>query len=132
MTDTAGSNDPQDVAEGLDPEVLPEYDDPAGNLRYPAERPVGVNEYGLTAAEERVDEPLAERVEREVDDPATDVRARGNAAGERPVGRLVAPGDDDSVLFDVEAEAVAHSVREPDLSAEEAAVHLVEPTRDDD
>ena len=32
---------------------------------YPPDEPLGVDEYGLTAAEQQVDEPLDERVRRE-------------------------------------------------------------------
>lgn len=165
MSDT---RDSQDVAESLDPDVMPDYDDPTGTLQYPPERPLGVNQYGVAAAEERVDEPLEERVRREVVDPLDeidepdddtmgaieaealdpypviddDLVAQLTAPPVQPgdrstldddlldnvdgtsVGRLVAPGGDDPILADDEAQAVAQSVDEPDLSAEEEAVHL--------
>ena len=148
MTET---RDPQDVAESLDPDALSEYDDSAGNLQYPPERPLGVQEYGLTAAEARVDEPLEERITREVadelaridepDEYRVDLTA---AIDEEPVlagarstldddslddldgaRRLIAPGGDDPILSDDEADAVALAVEGSDLSAEEEAVHIV-------
>jgi hypothetical protein len=48
----------QNNAEALDDDKLP--DD------YPPDQPLGVDEYGTTAAEERWDEPIEERLEREV------------------------------------------------------------------
>ena len=111
-------SDSQDVAESLDPEVLSDYDDPTGILEYPPDRPLGVEEYGVTAAEQRVDEPLEERVRREIDDSSAETNQH------RDVGRLVAPGGDDPILADDEAQAVALDFDEPDLSAEEAAMHL--------
>src|SRR3954467_9918927 len=85
----SNERDAQDVAESLDPDVLPDYDDPEGNLLYPPERPSGVNQYGLTAAEERVDEPLEERARREVPDEFAHI--------EDP---------DEDTLADIEAEAL--------------------------
>jgi hypothetical protein len=121
MSDTG---DAQDVAEALDPDVLPDYDDPEGTLQYPPDRPTGVNQYGTTAAEERVDEPLDERRRRELPDvDETDVEVDTTIAG-----RLIAPGADDPVLADDEPEAIGSAAQEPDLSAEEAAVHVVDDT----
>lgn len=118
MSDT---RDPQDVAESLDPEVLPDYDDPEGTLEYPPDRPMGVEEYGITPAQERVDEPLAERVAREVPESS------GSRRGQRGVGRLAAPGDDDPTFDDDEAEAIADYTEDAaDLSAEEDAVHVID------
>ena len=54
------SSDPQDEAEAVDSDKLGD--------EYPPEEPLGVDEYGTTAAEERVDEPLEERVAREEPD----------------------------------------------------------------
>jgi hypothetical protein len=156
MTD---ARDEQDRAESLDPDVLgldteATYDDPEGELVYPPDHPLGVREYGTTAAEERVDEPLDERLRREspdpldaIDEPDVDelvaieaeeligeeqdydedeIDVDDQIARERSVGRLIGPGaDDDAVdLVDEEADAVASSVYEDDLSAEEDAVHL--------
>jgi len=66
-----GVADDQDHAENVDSEVLSDVDDdPEGSLVFPPDRPLGVEEYGTRASEERVDEPLAERLRREVPDPA--------------------------------------------------------------
>jgi hypothetical protein len=123
MTDMG---DAQDIAESLDSDKLPDYDDPEGLLEYPPDHPLGVREYGTTAAEERVDEPLDERLRRDDRDE--------DDADEGTVGRLVEPGADDDGLAteDDEDEEVASSVDEEDLSAEEAAVHLTNapPMRD--
>ena len=67
-------SDEQDLAEALDEDELRIDedvfdDDPAHDLNDPPMRAVGVHEYGLTAAEEEVDEPLEERVRRENPDP---------------------------------------------------------------
>jgi hypothetical protein len=64
MTD---AGDVQDQAEALDPDVLAEdaaaYDDPERD--YPPEHLLGARTYGTTPAEERVDEPLDERLRRD-------------------------------------------------------------------
>lgn len=123
-----------DQSEALD-------DDKLGGT-YPPDQPVGVDEYGITDQEQRIDEPIAERVLRE--EPELD----GIPDAER-AGRLVAP--DEGIEADDEAAAVASSVDDlsrgdlsaddiasgdtttrdtatelaTDLSAEEAAVHVV-------
>jgi len=61
------SSDAQDEAEALDSDKL-------GDV-YPPDEPLGVDEYGTTPAEERIDEPLEERVARDQPDepgPAPD------------------------------------------------------------
>ncbi len=124
--------DEQDRAEALDDDKQP--------AEYPPEEPLGVDEYGTTAAEERWEEPLAERLAREEpeDRPA-------DTAGMV----LVAP--DEGVHEDTEPDAVATAVdtgagaldvgdiaagdstlrdtateREGTLSPEEAAIHVVD------
>ena len=171
--------DAQDVAESLDPDALRDYEDPEGNVQYPPDKPMGVDQYGTTAAEERVDELLEERVGREIADPLDDIdepdvdtmreieaeaidpypAIDGRLAaqlGEPPlspdsrstldddrldenrprVGRLLAPGGDDPLLHDNESDAIARDVDDTtDLSAEEAAIHLVvetSPSLEDD
>jgi len=126
-----------------------ELDDAKLGGDYPPDEPMGVEEYGLTAQEERVDEPLADRIARE--EPDFGERAEGSLGGdEDAVGRLVAP--DEGVHVDDEAAAVATAVDDvrpddlpvgdvgtgdsttydvatelvPELSAEEAAVHVRE------
>src|SRR6187397_2666072 len=62
--------DAQDLAESVDAEVVADdEDDPEGLLQYPAEALVGSRGYGTTAAEERVGEPLEERIHHEIPDP---------------------------------------------------------------
>lgn len=63
------SDDPQDQAEALDSDKIGTPDDPDVEPDFPPDELLGADEYGLTAAEERVDEPLEERVERESPDP---------------------------------------------------------------
>jgi hypothetical protein len=110
-----------------------------------------VEDYGLTAAEERVDEPLDERRRREVADVFPDVDEDefdpdlvAAVSEEQPltpgarstfddvslvdldrVGWLIAPGGDDPILADDEADAVAMAVEGSDLSAEEEAIHII-------
>ena len=150
--------DDQESAENVDSEMVSDVDDdPEGSLAFPPDRPLGVEDYGTRASEERVDEPLEERLRREVPDPAAwsedvddpeEVRleldgedAASDDADDRldrvaPVGRLVDPGaDDDSEdLDDEEPDAVADLADGSDLSAEEAAIHLTgaPPFRADD
>ncbi|HSL56469.1 MAG TPA: hypothetical protein VK866_01375 [Acidimicrobiales bacterium] len=127
-------SDPQDRSEALDDDKL------AGE--YPPDRPLGAESYGTTPGEERVDEPLADRVAREEPEDAP--------PSDRPVAPLV--GDD--VLDDREEQMIAAEARpgsgpgaiepndpaagdptrrdvatehEAGLSAEEAAVHETEP-----
>lgn len=127
--------DQQDTSEALDEDVLVDEGtggtgDPVGDLLYPPERPLGVDQYGTTPAEEQTGEPLDERARRDLPDRSTEWN-RSEAdqdVDEWPIGRLVEPGaDDDGLdLIDIEAEAIASraDIDERDLSAEEAAVHL--------
>lgn len=118
--------DDDNLSELLDDDKLPDS--------YPPDEPLGVNQYGITAAEEEIDEPLEERVTREVPD---DMPTFEDSEEGRPVGVLVEPGD--GILeLDTEADAVATEIfgedetlgdvaqeREgTDLSAEEAAMHI--------
>ena len=84
----------------------------------PSDAPLGAEEFGVTAHEERRQEPLAERVLREEPDiePGDD----------SSVGRLVEP-DHGMVDMDREASAVAlESEDDGGLSAEEAAMHITD------
>lgn len=133
-------SDDANLSELLDDDKLP--------AEYPPDEPLGVDEYGITAAEEEVDEPLAERVAREEPDliPGEDDSDLG-----APVGVLVEP-DEGIVDRDFEADAVARESGPPpgdlpldaddiafgddtlrdvaqeregtELSAEEAAMHI--------
>ena len=69
MGDSDGS-DAQDRAEALDSDRLPgDHDDPDIEPEYPLDELIGAEDYGLTSAEEEIDEPLAERIARESPDP---------------------------------------------------------------
>lgn len=117
-----------DRSELLDDDVLPP--------EYPPDRPLGVEEYGTTWQEERVDEPLEERVRREepdvVDlDADTDLEGVdvGDTGEDDLHGSVVPPAEDrlddgdpvggDPSRRDVATERVA-------APAEEAAVHVVD------
>jgi hypothetical protein len=118
--------DPQDEAESLDvEEISDDDDDPEGDLAYPPNHLEGVNQYGITEAEQRTDEPLEERISRETpevfdsldrDDPSS---PGSYDLADPEVGRLLELEDD--------LDAVA--AEQPDLSAEESAVHLTDPDR---
>jgi hypothetical protein len=101
----------------------------------PAERPVGADEYGTTAEEERTDEPLDSRLRREEPDlierAATDADESPDADQPYPedpeerVGRIVEA--DEGARADDEPDAVAGDVG-TDLggfTAEERAMHVV-------
>lgn len=95
--------DEQDQAENLDGDKIDDdvrvEEDPAV---YPPDSYQGVDEYGLTAAEERYDEPFEEQVLREEPEPLVE-ELEGRAPAPRPRhGR----------------------VDDPDISAEEAAMHI--------
>ena len=94
------TGDEQDQAEALDSDELEGGD-------FPPDRYQGANQYGITAAEEAWDEPLDERISREV--PDEPVRH-----DDRPPV-LVAP--DEGGIFDDEAEAVAFDESADDVGA---------------
>src|SRR5438874_10009280 len=115
----------------LEEEGLPQlYDPPPGQdldtdqaaPAVPRDRPVGVNQWGTTEAEERTDEPLYRRVRRE--EPDVDQRSTGE---DRPAPRLFEP-DSDADEVDETAEEVALTAEDDSagLTAEEAAVHIIE------
>jgi len=102
------SDDQQRVAESLDPDEL--GDDPTGDLEFPPDRAVSVND---PTADDWVSDSVADRVRREEPDTVP-------GAEESP--RLLAPND---VERDDEAQSIAEAGdAEPDLAAEEAAVHV--------
>jgi len=111
----ADSGDPQDLAEAFDADKIDDED-------FPPERPLGVDEFGTTQAEEDRGESLDRRLRREDD-------RRDLSDEPQPVGRLLPP--DDQPGEDTTAEEVAvqgnlddDDQRPEELSAEEAAVHL--------
>lgn len=101
----------QQVAEEIDPDEI--GDDPEGNLDFPPDEPVGVDD---PTRDDRVTDSIRERADREVpeDEPGRELEG-----GQR----LVAPND---VEADDEATAIATAVDASDLSAEEAAVHPID------
>lgn len=130
----SGTTSQEDLSEVLDDDKL------GGGGNHPPDQPVGSFDYGITPQEQRVPEPIAERVQRE--------KPEQSFVGEEGrVGRLVAP--DEGIGPDDEAAAVARDVERvadhdrpvgdvgtgdsttydvatelgQDLSAEEAAVH---------
>lgn len=113
MTDRSDHvRDEQATAERVDADKI----DPGD---FPPERPLGVEEWGTTPREEEARESVRLRGERT--DERDDLREPPE-----PVAGLLHPEDDGEA--DVTGEAVALEGDEPDvLSAEEAAMHLVEP-----
>lgn len=127
-------DDSQDQAEALD-------DDKLGG-DYPPEEPLGVEEYGTTAAEERYGEPLDERIRREEpevgegdgrepdsppvlvdpDGVEADVLASAVPGSADDLGELDV---DDPVGGDPTLRDVATELEAP-MSAEEAAVHVID------
>lgn len=131
----------QDVSEGLDADKL--------TGEYPPDDPAASDDYGVTARQDAIEEPVGERVaKREVpDDPAA-----GQVTEEGEVGQLVE--SDEGARVDLEDQAVADegvstvpgeqretgdiasgdttlrdtaTERVPEAAAEEAAVHETEP-----
>jgi hypothetical protein len=121
---------PQDLERDLEDEGVPDLEGPLDEkamtgdsqegVAPPRERPGAVRDWGVTAAEQRSDEPLRRRLLRESPEA-------GDAAAEEapePAGRLAEPESD----IDTEnrtAEEVASDVGEDNrgFSAEEAAMH---------
>lgn len=130
----SGTPSQEDLSEVVDEDKI------AGGGNYPPDQPAASFDYGVTPQEQRVPEPIAERVQRE--------KPEQSFVGEEgSVGRLVAP--DEGINPDDEADAVARDVDRVaahdrpvgdvgtgdtttydvatelgrDMSAEEAAVH---------
>lgn len=113
----------------MESEGIPDLETPINQdegLIPPRDHPQAVDEFGITAAEQRLDEPLSLRVLREEPD-------FGSAAFEDPGeddvgGRLVAPGSQDVDDIDDEKDEIASLVGDDDgaLSAEEAAMHITD------
>ncbi len=128
--------DDDTVFEQLDEEDTladPDVPDPLDEGVSPNERPLGVDTWGVTDAEELEGEPLDGRLRREVPDPDddsdddglgdasdTDGELYDDEVGEGRAGRLVLrDGGDDFWADDVGVDGAG-------ASAEEAAVHLVD------
>jgi hypothetical protein len=138
----AGNPDDRD-RDLLDAEGIPDLETPINQdegIMPPGDAPIAADEWGVTAAEERLKEPIAERVTREVPDVrADDIDERDadlgyGALGEGDAldGRLLEPGSEDVGLVDDEKDAIASLVGSDDdegaLSAEEAALHVTDIT----
>ena len=86
----------------------------------PGDVPVGADEFGVTAEEQRSQEPLAERVRRE------EPEFVGGGTGDALKGRLVEP-DQGVAGLDHERDPIAGLTDDDDgLSAEEAAMHITD------
>jgi len=108
--------------------------DPQDDMPVAGERPLGVEEYGTTAREESLGEPLDVRLAREEPDlletappVISDREGIDNpypADREEQVGRIVEP--DEGAREDTESDAVAFDVGtdEGGFSAEERAMHI--------
>ena len=90
----------------------------------PGDLPKGVEEFGVTAAEERAGEPLSLRRVREEPDPAVDDDAIAVADELIDTPSLVEPGD--GSLDDEGDLAAGMDYDDAAPSAEEAAVHVVD------
>jgi hypothetical protein len=116
---------PDYEAEGMPPpeDPPPGIDDMSEDegIIPPGDRPQAALDWGTTAREELLDEPLADRVKREVPDriPHDDGRVHG---------RLVEPDEGWMGNLDDEPAEIAELVEDDDagLSAEEAALHIVD------
>ena len=98
-------SDPQDRAEALDGDKFDIADNPDVEPEFPKDELLGADEYGLTAAEERWDEPIEERLEREDPDPLAaelereardEDRDRDDTSLEAELDRVEAELDDDA------------------------------------
>jgi hypothetical protein len=114
-------DDPQELAESLDEDVVDDVDDTTGDEYgeglpgYRHDRPLGADAAGVTAVEEAAGESFAERTAQEVpEDPGVE-RDRGH------VGQLVEPN---ASTLDDEARLIADEVAGAELSAEESAMHV--------
>ncbi len=122
-------NFPNEQSRELDAEGIPDLETPINvdeGMIPPRDHPQGVEEFGITAAEQRGDEPLAERVRRE--EPDVDESTVAQPPDETIGSRLVEPGSEDVGLLDEEKDAVAMLMGEDDgaQSAEEAAMHITD------
>jgi hypothetical protein len=121
---------PSELERDLEDEGVPDLEGPLDQkaitgdsqegVPAPRDRPGAVRDYGVTAAEQRTDEPLRRRLLRE----QPEVDDIGASDEDEPVGRLVEPesGVDEQ---DLTAETVASDVGEDNqgFTAEEAAMH---------
>ena len=116
-------------AREMDEEGIPDLETPINEdegLIPPRDYPQGVEEFGITAAEERMDEPIADRVQRE--EPDFDESSVAQAADEAIGGRLIEPGSEDIDVLDEEKDSIATLVTDDEnaLTAEESAMHITD------
>ena len=120
---------PYDDGDEMDNEGIPDLEPPInqdeGQIP-PRDYPQGAGKAGVTAAQQRTEEPIAERVLRE--EPDLDADDLAGEADDGIGGRLVAPGSEDVDVVDYEKDEVASLVGEDEgaLSAEEAAMHITD------
>ncbi|AWE48671.1 MULTISPECIES: DUF5709 domain-containing protein [Streptomyces] len=136
-----GSNEEQEDAAPLDmQDALDErtYDDTLDEGYSPPEKPLGVDRYGTTAAEQHEGESLDQRLAEEVPDvdapvgddvgdlPGGEGEPVDPEAGDERAGRLVAP--DEGAHEDAVKEEIADDVGidAGAAGAEEAAMHVVD------
>lgn len=120
----------------LDREGIPDLEPPINQdegIIAPGDQPIAADEFGVTAAEARAEEPIAERVTREVadtspDDLDVDAILDEDGIGDALDGRLVEPGSEDVDVLDDEKDVVGTLVGEDDgaLTAEESAMHITD------
>jgi hypothetical protein len=116
------SDDPQEVAEGLDEDVVDDVEDRNGDEfgeglpQYPPDRPLGVNTVGVTPVVEDAGESLSERVLREEPE-----NAPADAGG--PLGQLA---DDSATSEDHEEKLIGELQPATELGPEERAIHIEE------
>jgi hypothetical protein len=129
-------NRPYDNSQHLDREGIPDLETPINQdegIIPPGDRPIAADEFGVTAREERADEPLADRVTREEPDMSAagiDLADADRTYDELEdgTGRIIEPGSEDIDLIDDEKDAIGRLVGEDEgaLSAEEAALHITD------
>jgi uncharacterized protein DUF5709 len=123
----------------LDPEDTLEDRDPLDEGYSPPEKPWAVNDWGTTAREEATDESLDGRLARELADLAdddgdglgdatdTDGELLDDEVGTYRAGRLVATDEGFGPDTDEELYASDIGIDGGAASAEEAAIHVIEP-----
>jgi hypothetical protein len=124
-------NFPSDQSREMDAEGIPDLEPPINQdegMIPPRDYPQGATEFGVTAAEERAYESVADRTLREEPDfeESSVAQAADDAIGIG--GRLLEPGSEDVDVLDEEKDSVATLVTEDEgaLSAEEAAMHITD------
>lgn len=80
------ATDSQDAAEALDSDKIGTPNDPEVEPGYPPEQLMGADQYGITAAEEQIPEPLEERERRESAEPLAEVLDEEADRSDPPAG----------------------------------------------